>query len=47
MLDAYKNPVVLHFACGKPWNNKSVYGANSWWDYAKKTDFYQNINTYY
>ncbi len=47
LLEARKNPVVLHFTCGKPWKNKKVYGAKLWWDYAKKTDFYQNINTYY
>lgn len=33
---------ILH-CVEKPWKNKSVYLADLWWDYAAKTDFYEEI----
>ncbi|HEC1773123.1 TPA: glycosyltransferase family 8 protein, partial [Campylobacter lari] len=38
-----QNPYILHFAGDKPWNNLSVYHANTWWNYAKQTPFYETI----
>ena len=43
-LDAYKDPSILHYAgSAKPWNNTKVCKASDWWDYAKKTDYYDAI----
>ncbi len=43
---AYKDPVVLH-CIRKPWKSMSVPFANIWWDYARKTDFFEEIHSKY
>ena len=43
---AYLNPVILH-CISKPWKSKDVYGGKYWWDYAQKTDFYNEIREKY
>lgn len=32
-MDAYRHPVILHFAGDKPWNNRNAHRADAWWDY--------------
>lgn len=44
--EAYENTCVLHCVC-KPWKNASVRGGRAWWDYAKKTDYYSEIQEKY
>lgn len=44
--NAYLNPVILHCVC-KPWKSRKVYGGTKWWDYAEKTDFYNEISSFY
>lgn len=44
--EAYENTCVLHCVC-KPWKNAGVRGSKSWWDYAKKTNFYNEIREKY
>lgn len=43
---AYLNPSVLH-CNSKPWKDITLYGAADWWEYAKKTDFYDEIKAKY
>lgn len=43
---AFLNPCILHCIC-KPWHNKDVRGGKEWWDYARKTDFYNEIREKY
>lgn len=43
--DIHENPVVLHFAGGKPWDYKNSAHFNGWWDYVKNnTSFYDYFN---
>ncbi len=36
---------IKHFALGlKPWKSKDIEYADLWWDYAKKSDFYDELN---
>ncbi len=45
-LEALKYPGVLHLM-DKPWkDNKALklYGSCKWWEYAKKSDFYDEID---
>ena len=44
--EAYENTCVLHCVC-KPWKNANVRGSKSWWDYAKKTNYYNEIREKY
>ncbi len=44
--DAYLNPAILH-CISKPWKSLKVYGSQKWWDYAKKTDFYDEMRSQY
>ncbi len=44
--DAYLNPAVLH-CISKTWKSLEVYGSKEWWNYAQKTDFYDEIRSYY
>lgn len=38
------SPVIIHWAgTQKPWINKTVFGANEFWNYAKKTCFMEDI----
>ncbi|EAI3822458.1 glycosyltransferase family 8 protein [Campylobacter coli] len=41
--NSLKHPYILHFAGDKPWSNLNVHHANTWWDYAKQTPFYNEI----
>ncbi len=43
---AYKNPTVLH-CVNKPWKSMSAPFADRWWDYARKTDFFEEIHSKY
>ena len=39
-----KNPYIIHFAgCEKPWTCTQLDFADIWWEYAKKTPFYDEI----
>ncbi len=40
--EAFEHPAVLHVT-QKPWKSYLEYGADKWWDYAKMTDFYDEI----
>ena len=44
--DAFEHPAVLHLTL-KPWHSKEAYGADKWWSYAEKTDFYDEITKKY
>lgn len=44
--EAYINPAILH-CISKPWKSLEVYGSEKWWNYAKKTDFYDEIHSHY
>ena len=39
------NVAIIHFAGEKPWNNDNVHFdiERLWWDYARKTPFYENL----
>lgn len=39
---AFEHPAVLH-ATQKPWKSIIEYGADKWWNYAEKTDFYDEM----
>ncbi len=43
---AYNNPAVLH-CISKPWKNINVRGGRAWWEYARKTDYYSEIQEKY
>lgn len=46
--NALKNPVIIHFADRKkPWNNKKILYSDIWWDYAKKTKYFDEIQKIY
>ena len=43
LIDAYYNPAILHFTA-KPWKiEKKVFHQDLWWEYAKKTDYFDEI----
>ena len=46
LVNAFNNPGVLHCTT-KPWKTLKVYGADKWWEYAKKTDYYNEIKEKY
>ena len=47
ILQGWKQPSVLHYVRAKPWKKKTKYTHiffhEKWWDYAKKSDEYNNI----
>ena len=47
ILKGWKQPSVLHYVRAKPWKKKTKYTHiffhEKWWDYAKKSDEYNNI----
>ena len=47
ILKGWQQPSILHFVRAKPWKKKTKYTHNffheKWWDYAKKSDEYNNI----
>ncbi|MDQ5983986.1 MAG: hypothetical protein RUMPE_01015 [Eubacteriales bacterium SKADARSKE-1] len=43
---AYENPVIVH-CVNKPWKDKTVPYFDKWWDYAKKTAFYDEMKSKY
>ena len=51
LLEAWKKPAILHFVRAKPWKKKTTYTHKEfhekWWDYAKKSDEYDNILKFY
>ena len=48
---AWKLPAILHYVRAKPWKKKTKYTHREfhekWWDYARKSDEYDNILRYY
>lgn len=44
--EAFEHPAVLHVT-HKPWKSLEEYGADKWWSYAEKTDFYGEIKEKY
>lgn len=46
ILKAQEKPVVVHCVI-KPWKDKTVPYFEQWWDYAKKTGFYDEIRSMY
>jgi len=51
ILNAWNLPSILHFVRAKPWKARTKFTHNQfhddWWEYAKLTDVYSNIITYY
>ena len=42
--DNLKNAYYLHFSGSlKPWHDSTTYNAHLWWEYARKTPFYEEI----
>lgn len=46
LIDAFNDLCVLHCVC-KPWKSKDVAGSELWWNYARKTDFFEEIHSKY
>lgn len=46
MAEGFNNLTVLH-CVWKPWNSLDHAFADKWWDYAKKTNFYEEIHAKY
>ncbi|MBR0423648.1 MAG: hypothetical protein IJJ04_03345, partial [Clostridia bacterium] len=46
MVEALHDLCILH-CVEKPWKNRGVYLADLWWEYAAKTDFYEEIKQTY
>ena len=47
LLLAYESPGILHYVAGKPFLMKSnKYFFNEWWEYARKTGYYEEIYKY-
>ena len=44
---AYKDPSIIHYVAGKPWKDSYAAFKDKWWDYAKKTDYYDVIESQY
>lgn len=34
--EAFEDPVILHYAGPKPWNNRGVFRAKEWWNYVEQ-----------
>lgn len=32
-MEAYRNPVIIHYAGDKPWKDRNAHRADTWWDY--------------
>lgn len=47
MDDAFNNLVVLHCCVNKPWKDAGCSFADAWWEYARKTDCYEEIYSKY
>lgn len=46
VLAAYENPAILHYVY-KPWGKDDVNRKGLWWEYAAKTDCFEEIKAYY
>lgn len=44
--NAIKDPWVLH-CVSKPWNNLDALGYDKWWEYARETDYFEEIKNKY
>lgn len=43
-IKSWKNPAIIHYTTGlKPWNSPSFELSKIWWQYARKTPFYEEI----
>ena len=45
-MNAYKHPAILHYTGAKPFKSKETIYYSLWWDYAKKTKYYEDIYKY-
>ncbi len=43
---AYKDPTIIH-CIRKPWKSMDVPFAKAWWDYARKTNFFEEMHSKY
>ncbi|MDR3178560.1 MAG: glycosyltransferase family 8 protein [Oscillospiraceae bacterium] len=41
-----RNPVIVHFAASKPWENSSVRYGYEWWQYAKETGYFTSTEEF-
>ena len=51
ILEGWRHPSIIHFVMGKPWRD-ALFKSNKhfhqkWWEYAKKSDEYENIIKFY
>lgn len=37
-MEAYANPIILHYAGEKPWNERDAHRADMWWDYVQSQE---------
>ena len=44
VVNAQKNPKIIHYICKKkPWKNLDIINGEKFWEYARKTPFYESI----
>ena len=43
---AFEHPAILHYV-NKPWGENEVNRKNLWWEYAAKTDYFDEIKAHY
>ena len=46
ILEAYEKPAILHYVY-KPWFQNEVNRKNLWWEYAAKTDYFDEIKAHF
>ena len=47
LIQAFKQPKILHFVNEKPWRRKGARNQDLWLEYAAKTDYFDDIKAYY
>ena len=45
-MEAFKHPAILHYTGAKPFRDKKAVYYSLWWEYAKKTGFFNEIYNY-
>ncbi|MBQ9246353.1 glycosyltransferase family 8 protein [bacterium] len=43
VINAQKNPQIIHYIYEKPWVNLDIINSEKFWEYARKTPFYESI----
>jgi len=43
VINAQNNPKIIHYICKKPWENLDIINSEKFWEYARKTPFYEVI----